>query len=399
MKKVFIIVILQILFNISIVSSQDSIKNTVVIGSKFQCGKIINNYIGLENFPKRGISYSNEFYIGHQTQGKKNWHELYNYPEMGVSLFFSSLGNNQQLGFTFGIIPSMTITIFQKKTNNFKLTIGVGLTYFNNPFDSITNPNNILVGSHITNLSFMSLYYSYKLNKKIDLRVGFSYTHASNGHYQIPNAGVNIPTIDLGFKYFVQRRDTNSKTNELLLDKTIRKDCFNFNFSFGTGINEYAGTTWPVGTPKWAIYTTSIYGTYRRKNIHSFSFGITAKYYSGYYDYIQKNNFYETQQKLKASIATVFLGHEYLFGHLGFYTHIGYNIYTPFIIKHYKWANHVDKIKFERLFEYYISSKMTLKYYLFETNFRQNFNAFVGLSIKANLFKADYPELSIGFVF
>ena len=55
-----------------------------------------------------------------------------------------------------------------------------------------------------------------------------------------------------------------------------------------------------------------------------------AKYYSDYYNEIIKNDVFTENLKLKSSILTMYIGHEFFIDRFAISTNIGYNIYKPF---------------------------------------------------------------------
>jgi len=371
-------------------------RNILIIKEKVHFGGIINNYMSFENYPKRKMSFTNEFYLGVKTRGNKNWHKQYKFPEIGASLILGNLGNPNELGNVFGIVPNMNIEISRNNKSIFRTIIGIGAGYFNKPFDSISNPYNILIGSHFTNLSFFSLAWDYKLSQNMQLVASANIFHASNGHYQIPNAGMNMPTLNFGIKYYMN--NNYEKVDEIANNLYKKKNIFKLNFMFGAGMHEFANTIAPVGTPKWKIYSGTLFASYRKNNIYKYFTGFSAKYYSSFYDFITRTKYYDNNIHLKSTVFTFVGGHEFLFGHFGLSTQMGYNFYTPLTVKRFKANNHVEKISFDKAIEIYTSFDMGLKYYLYETNYWTKSNLFLGITIKTNFFKADFIELSMGFV-
>ncbi len=377
------------------ISKADEFKSTLIIANKLHTGMVINNYLFFENFPKRKATILNELYVGVQTRGNKKWHSQYTFPQIGVSFISGSLGNKYELGNAFAIIPNMTVHLLRKEKYNLTYSIGVGFSYFNTPFDAISNPYNILICSSITNMSFMQLAYNYRLNSQLEISAGVSYIHASNGHVQIPNAGMNISAANLGVKYYFNRNNQNFNTQNIYTSQKNR--IFKFNFGLSTGLHEFAKTLEPVGTKKFSIHSAYFAYSYRYKNIHRFSVGINLKYYKSFNNYILENEFFTEHINLKSTVGTFYLSHEFLFGHFGFYFHGGLNFYTPFLPKYFKLTN--KNVPFMVFLEHYTSSKLAIKYYLFETNAYRKTNFFIGMAVKANFGTADFAELSTGIVF
>ena len=368
-------------------------KSLPILQNKIHTGLVINNYIYMDSFPLRKISFINEFYLGAKTRGNKFWHQYYNFPEIGVSIFTGTLGNKRQLGNILGIVPSIAFDIVKKNNYNLKFSVGLGFAYFNTPFDSITNEYNILIGSNITGLAFITMTYHKDISQQLKLLFGISYIHASNGHYQVPNAGMNIMAGDIGLHYYFNQEKENVKKNNSYFPKKV----VNLNLKFGIGVHEYANTIGPVGTPKHKIYTGSVFLSKRFSNVNKVFSGFSGKYYTDFYNFIDTSSFYTDKYHLKSSIFTFFLGHEFILGQVGFFAQGGINFYTP-LIKDRLYQN-TEKMKFFHITELYISTRLGFKFYLLNLEKHPHNNIFIATSIKANFGKADFPEISIAYVF
>lgn len=384
------------LFCINSFSQQnnDSIKDVFQIKNSFHVGQVLNTYIYMDSFPKRSAAYFNEFFLGKQTIGSSYWQQHYNFPEVGVSLIAGNLGNKKQLGYTVGLVPSMIFSKKVLKKINLNFQIGFGFTWFNAPFDSVTNKFNLLIGSHITNMSIGKININHQLSNNLFLDYGFSFIHCSNGHYQIPNIGLNAPNFNMGLKYLFKDKKTICK-HKTQSEKQIYK--LRYVLRSGWGIHEFAETTEPIGTPKYQIYTGLFYFAKRISKINVLQLGFSAKYYTGYHKYIADSSFYDKNKKLKATVGTLFIGHEFLFPHWGFIINGGLDLYNPFYKKYYELRNR--KHNFAWLSETYTSTRLGIHYYIKSTQYNLKNNAYFGLYINANSAKADFVELACGFVF
>ena len=76
-----------------------------------------------------------------------------------------------------------------------------GVAYYNMPFDEKNNPENILIGSHVTPLASARFSLEYFINPFFSVLANAAILHSSNGHYQLPNLGVNLPVVGLSIKY------------------------------------------------------------------------------------------------------------------------------------------------------------------------------------------------------
>ncbi len=357
---------------------------------KIYTGFVINNFLSYESFPKTSAAFINELKLGYKTSGNEEWHQYYNYPEVAISFFAGSLGNKKEFGNIKGILPIIDFCLKNSSKYDIDLSLGWGIAYFNKPYDSITNPHNILIGSHFTHFAAMSLSYQIHLKNNFRLNLTGAYLHASNGHYQVPNGGMNLATIAVGAKKYFGENKVLSRTDK----KTIREKK-DFYLKFGCGIHEFAGTLYPTGTPKYKVYTaTFLYGKNYKPFIKYF-IGFTGKFYEAFKTTIEEENLYSKNFFLKSSIFTFVLGNEFQFGNFAIFTNGGLNIYTPFVKQHVYKKEHIYNI--DNILELYISSKLGMRYYLFDPQTSKH-NLFVSWAIKANFGNADFTEVSVGVV-
>ncbi len=374
-------------------SPNDTLKfniNQYNIGADIHTGMIINNYVYWDSFPSRNPSLLLEVQIAKQTEGKKEWHQAYNFPEFGLSLIGGYLGNNDELGQTIGLIPHLTLNIKRKKNWRLKLKLGLGFAYFNRPYHISENRTNILIGSHITNLSIAQLYYIRRLNQNLDFDIGISAIHASNGHYQLPNVGGNMATLNVGLKYYFRKEPypyhPKDKTNISPLKLGLR---------LSYGIHEFGGTTEPVNQGKYPITDLALYAKKRVGNLGSAMFGLQYKYYNSFYEKIKEHQIFESNIALKASVLTLFLGYEFEMGQFSLLAQGGINVYNPF------WKYFIEltgkRRNLETRLKGLISTRLGLQYYLLNKE-RNKHNIYLGMYIKANMGNADYPCIAIGYV-
>jgi hypothetical protein len=359
---------------------------------KFHTGYVIQNWLS-DSFPKRNSMFLVQYSFEKQTGGKKYWHQLYNFPTVGANIFFGDMGNPRELGYNVGVVPSITFNTANEKKWNLKLSLGIGLGYFNKPYNKKTNDQNILIGSHITNLSFAQLYFSRTISEKINLTLGIGSVHASNGHYQIPNVGLNAPAAFVGIKYYPQGKPKIYKRDTIpQLNKTLR-----LNIRFGIGVHEFAETTKPVGGPKYTVYTGIIYVSKRFGKLSNVQAGVSVKYYTDYYSFFKRDSVFTKNIHLKSNVISVILGHEFLFGHFTFSAHGCLDIYYP---EYKPYTDFIQKQKgFSYFAERYFSTELGMQYYLHDTFTNRKNNFFIGTYINAHFGSADFIEAAVGWFF
>lgn len=362
----------------------------LVLENNIRTGYVVNNYVRYLDFPKTKPFVINELKIGVKTYGKKNWHQVYNYPEISLNFLSGNLGNDKQFGYIFSVIPTISFDLKQKIQNIWQMSFGWGVSYFTTPYDSINNEHNILVGYKFAHTVHMSLFYRKQIVKNLFLQVGGAYIHSSNGHFQAPNGGLNLASISFGIKKYFSPKLIENRLKPNYSRKT------DINISYDRGIHEFTGSLYPTGTKKYRVYAL---GVFLGKNFNAWSkgfIGIYGKYYEAFYDKILTFSLYSQNTKLKASVISFVIGAEIKFGHFAVFSFGGLNFYKPFVTD-YVYPN-IFEYNIDNILELYISSNLGMKYYLLNPE-KNKLNIFVAWAVKANFGNADYTYISTGITF
>jgi hypothetical protein len=359
-----------------------------VIQTQVHIGKIVKIY---PTFPGSDETILTELNLSLQTAGKRNWHQLYHFPQVGMALFYGYLGNNAVFGQNIALVPNLTFHKPVGRIFSLEFQFGMGLSYFTKHYDAITNPTNNVIGASITNITYLLLDGSFKLGNHLNLNAGLSAFHCSDGHYQLPNLGANIPSVNLGVSYFPQGRPTLFKKDSIPAPQ--RK--LLFTAGFGYGRHEFGSATKATGGPKYNVFQGMFYLSKRWRKICNLHAGIFVTYYADYYDYIVNQELFDSKQQLRSTIVTLFIGNEFMIGKFGLVVQSGVNVYTPFLKKIYENqpSNPSDG------FVIYMSTKLGIQYYLFDPSCSTHRNCFLGIYLKAKSGEADFAQLAAGYTF
>lgn len=366
-------------------------KNALFVEPGFKVGRMIDIFPGS---PKATESYFTEVNIGWHTIGKQWWNSYYNFPRVGVLLSYGSLGNSDVLGNNVSILPNMSLKVFGNNKVSLHTRIGLGFSWFMKPYNRIENSENIFIGSSITQFTQFSFDLNLQLSEKLIFSSGISFQHFSTGHVQIPNVGINIPTLNLGLVFYptnipgqFHRPDTVMGFNRRIL----------FNLQFGLGVHEFAPTKKATGGPKYPIYGGAFYFSKRLGVIINLQLGMHINYYTSFYDYIINQDFYTSNQRLQSYTVTPFIGAELFVGRFGFNAQLGIYAYNPFVNdmnEHLKKTggknNSLKRINANRL---------GAKYYILDAVLSSSKKPFIGLFIKTNAGQADFVEMCFGCAF
>lgn len=179
-----------------------------------------------------------------QTKGRKSWQRALKLPLIGVSLIGTSTGNKQVLGNHFGMYSYLMYPFTKSEHHVFYGRVGCGVGFTKTVFDQQTNPKNNAISSHVNALINFGLLYQYKW-KQNHVLAGLDLTHFSNGASRLPNLGLNLPFVTLGYGRTLQFKEVESGNVESSLVKDWR-----FSLSlFGSVRDAY-----PTGNKRTAIW-------------------------------------------------------------------------------------------------------------------------------------------------
>ena len=368
---------------------KDSIKH-YSFETTLYIGKIVNNY---PNFPRNKTSFLFEVGYFTITNGLKEWQQFYRYPQVGISLIYGNFGNQAILGENISILPNLSLFIKRNHRFYYQLKMGMGFSFFNKPYSLSNNTENIVIGSHITNISALSLNICKNINKNIVLSGGVSVFHFSNGHYQLPNVGLNLPCFNISIKYLPQRLPDKfyQQTPKIPAKRVL------LNMYAGVGFHEFGNSTGPTNGTKYPVYIGNLYLSKRYNTVSNVQAGIYVNYYTSFYDYILTQEVYIKNQHLKSFTMVAFLGHEYLLGRVGFNIQGGIYLYNPFKRNFVKSSE--ANISFSKQLKLINTNKLGLQYYFTNPMKSNKHKLFVGMFIKANLGQADFFEMGAGYTF
>ncbi|MFV0590888.1 MAG: acyloxyacyl hydrolase [Draconibacterium sp.] len=142
--------------------------------------------------------------VGTQATGRKEWQRLHAYPQYGFGVSFFNLGGlviDSLLGkpTSFYFFYGEPIVRFGKYRLNADVEVGIATDF--KPYDPETNVHQVYIGAK-SNLHFnFSFQMYYELTKRMDLAMGLSFMHFSNGRTFTPQHGINLLGLNLAASY------------------------------------------------------------------------------------------------------------------------------------------------------------------------------------------------------
>lgn len=187
------------------VVGQEKFSDNLKASVNLQYGFALPEYTFVSYFTDSYI-HSLELNLIKETTGKNYWEKLYNYPEVGLSLFYTSLGNDSLFGQAYSLNYFFKLKLIDRKKFSFYNRTGIGLGYLTRHFNFSTDKSNVAIGSHV-NVHFAFKWgLNYKVSDAFVLNGGLSFDHFSNGNSVDPNRGLNNFTGFLGASYYLGRR-------------------------------------------------------------------------------------------------------------------------------------------------------------------------------------------------
>jgi len=144
------------------------------------------------------------FRLGTQSKGGKGWQRVHGYPQYGFGVSFFDLGGTDidtligQPGAFYFFFGAPIV-----RFGNFRLNgdVEIGISTDFNPYDSETNPTQNYIGASQNLHSNFTLQLYYELSQRMDLALGLSFMHFSNGRTFTPQKGINLIGLNLSTAY------------------------------------------------------------------------------------------------------------------------------------------------------------------------------------------------------
>lgn len=214
-------------------------KTGLLLGHRPVMGHLVKNH-----------AFAGEISFVKRASGQKAWHSSYKYPELGLTLYAGSAGNKVILGNYFGIYGFTKFPFVARKSFRLNGKLGAGLGFGTKQYDPITNPKNVAMSSPINAMICIGLDARYYFSKNW-LSLGIDMTHFSNGAFKVPNLGLNLPFLSVGYGRYIKTIDTVQTSNKFYVPQ--RK------LLLGATAIISAKEVFPTGGKRYPVYALSIH--------------------------------------------------------------------------------------------------------------------------------------------
>ncbi len=309
-----------------------------------------------------------------QTYGKKHWHQRCGYPRWGVALSYQHSGNGQQMGSGIGILPNITVDFIRKPKFRLFGRMAVGLAVMTKPYHRINNPENNIIGSYVNNNTAFRVGAAWRIGRHFEFRPSATFTHYSNAASQLPNLGINVPTLQFGLCYMPNAVES---TDYIRYPKILRTKTIQFSAVTTVGFREMETS----GGAKYGIAQVSVDAGYYITTNNRLKIGVEYDYLGNVYSFIANNGGFEGKDlSWLASRVSVFIADEIMIGRFSVGAQVGiYLTQNP-------------------LQPWFMSLRFSGRYYLVDPYFNR-VAPFLTVTMKSHRIVAEYFSVGIGSAF
>jgi hypothetical protein len=185
------------------------------MGLQYYVGTSIGNTF---NRIRDSRPFTGEIYYQRQTNPSPTWNHTKRLPQWGMGLSATHSGS-KYVGGIVCLYPYIKLPLFTAGVLGSNLRIGFGLGWVEKPYDEKTNPENLLLSQKLNTHANISWQNEFRLNSNHFINTAVTFYHLSNAKTSLPNLGLNVPSISVGYRYAfngetrkpVQAHDTVNK--------------------------------------------------------------------------------------------------------------------------------------------------------------------------------------------
>jgi len=272
----------------------------------------------------------------------------------------SAIGNPHALYF-FLTIP---FTFEGAKRWTFSYTGAFGLSYKFVPFNEVSNPTNIFIGSERNCYVHLGVVANYKFSERWAANATIGFKHFSNGSFQQPNFGINLVPFTLGVSYKLNRAEVHQY-------KTPIRPFTKYNL---INVDVFAGSkNYVAGDPNYLKLGISVAALRKINYKYSLGIGVDA--------------FYAAESQLRNTSDASNFSKSMSFAVVGTWEwHLTEHLYIPIGLAFYLHRNPEN-------------DEQTPYYERVGIRYRFSNNIYTGVTIKAHQGVADIFEWTIGYTF
>jgi len=339
-----------------------SIPGSWSVGVKLQTGFLIAHRPSLMYLQQDKIKSIEVSYLK-SSNGIPEWQQNYNSPLYGFAYQFFDLGNREYLGNGHALYSLVVFPLLHENHLRLNIRFGVGIGYIEKRYTINELYKNQAISTHINGTITTGLQLRIPCNSKTQISTGIDFTHFSNGAARLPNAGLNIATVNLGVQHFFGGQINIYRR---ILEPYNKSKEITFYVATGFKDQNYGAT------PKISIGVLEGDLHYRISRKSLLGGGADL-----FYDATLQKRIYDLEgdslNKLKANFrAGLHVSYGLIVGNFRGYYQMGYYLYNKLPM------------------DVSIYNRLSLRYFI-------NPHLFVCFNLKSHFAKADYFEYGVGY--
>ena len=186
-------------------------------GAQYYLGTSIGNTF---NRIRDSRPYSGEIYYQRQTDPGPTWANAKRLPQWGVGLSTTHAGS-KYVGTIVCLYPYIKVPLYSIGGLGGNLRFAFGAGWVQKTYDKITNPENLLLSQKISTHSSVQWQNELKLSSRHFINTAVTFYHLSNAKTNLPNLGINIPSVSVGYRYALNGETRKPATTQDTLNKKI----------------------------------------------------------------------------------------------------------------------------------------------------------------------------------
>lgn len=351
-------------FSVHVILAQDNTADELAVEIKPKFGFLAAHRGTMGHLYKDRVA-GLEITFSKRIYSSKNWAGIYRNPYIGCTIYGSNLGNKEILGYGFGATGFIEFPFVDGKKHVISAKLAAGLGYVTKVFDQETNNKNVAASTPVNALLCFGLQGRFKITQNHALMYSLDVTHFSNASTKVPNLGLNMPFIGVGYSYSLP-----SKKNKLVPPLKVVHTPFLANWNFHVIGILSKKEVFPTGGKDYPVYAVSSFISKRFK------------------------------QKVGMEVGLDFISNQSLFNYKPFIPKTQLSIFQ--IGTYAAYVLQLDKLKFVLGMGVYLKDRYDANdeiYHRVGMRYQCDNGLLLNVVLKSHWAKADYAEWGIGYTF
>lgn len=145
----------------------------------------------------------------------------------------STHSGSKEVGTIICLYPFIKLPLYTVGPLEGNLRFGFGAGWIQKIYDKVTNPETLLLSQRISSHANISFQNEIRISSRHFLNLTAMFYHVSNAKTSLPNLGINIPSISIGYRYAFNGEIKEPSIVTDSLDKKFFRKIF-----FTTGVKQ-----------------------------------------------------------------------------------------------------------------------------------------------------------------